>query len=340
MSDEKDQLKGFDQPFEDNPLGEVLEELHPEDATANAAAYSPLEDILTVDMDFPGSLPEPQAEVESQEAAQIVAEPEPDNEAEGEATEPSEAVAYPPAEGDMPFELLYPENMPIDEVPLEYLLGSGEGVFEASVRELVEMETEEVAFVEPEPLPEPERLDEVISSIDDQLGTPAEESAAVSVETVKTQKLKAHQKYVIFSLADARYAVPLRNVIEIAHRPKTTVLPHVPQWLLGVTNRRGDILSVVDLRAFLGITELNSTSPGRMLVVRTTNEEMTTGLIVDQVNKILDLPGDQVQKPTAPVETKLAPFMLGVCEYRDELLAVLDLEPILLSDEMRQFEPV
>jgi len=340
MSDEKDQLKGFDQPFEDNPLGEVLEELHTEDITGNAAAYSPLEEILAVDMDFPGSLPVPQAQAENQAEDQSVVASKQSEQSDEELTQSKEAQAYPPAEGDMPFELLYPENMPIDDVPLEYLLGNGEGAFEASVRAPVEMEPEEADFEEPEPMPETARLEEVISSIDDQLETSAEEAAVVSVETVKTQRLKAHQKYVIFSLADARYAVPLSNVIEIGHRPKTTVLPHVPDWLLGVTNRRGDILSVVDLRTFLGITEMNSTSPGRMLVVRTTNDEMTTALIVDQVNKILDLPADQVQKPTAPVETKLAPFMLGVCEYRDELLAVLDLEPILLSDEMRQFEPV
>jgi purine-binding chemotaxis protein CheW len=337
MSDEKDRSKSFDPPFEDNPLGEVLEEIHPGDTTENAAAYSPLEEILSVDMDFPGS----QFEIVTRpdEVVPRSTEPALVEEAGEESTTLIEATAYPPAESDMPFGFLYQESLTTDEAPPEYMLSNGEGAFESSLREPAEVEPEEVSYEEPQQ-EEPARLEEVINSIDDQLQEGYEEPEPVTVKPVGTQKLKVHQKYVIFSLAGARYAVPLKNVIEIGHRPKTTVLPHVPEWLLGVTNRRGDILSVVDLRAFLGITETNSNSAGRMLVVRTGNDEMTTGLIVDQVNKILDLPADQVQTPTAPIETKLAPYMMGVCEYRDELLAVLDLEPILLSSEMRQFEQV
>lgn len=337
MSDEKDRFKNFDPPFEDNPLGEVLEELHPNYMTEDAESYSPLEEILNVDMDFPGSQPEVAIEID--EVAQSVAGPTPDEQISERPIEFNEATSYPPAVGEMPFEFLYQESLSTDEAPPEYTLGNVEGVFEASLREPVETEPEEVKYEEHEPK-EIVQLEEIISSIDDQLHGSHERIEPATVKPVGTQRLKAHQKYVIFSLADARYAVPLKNVIEIGHRPKTTALPHVPEWLLGVTNRRGDILSVVDLRTFLGITDMNINSPGRMLVVRATNDEMTTGLIVDQVNKILDLPADQVQTPTAPVETKLAPYMIGVCEYRDELLAVLDLEPILLSDEMRQFEPI
>lgn len=337
MSDEKDRPKSFDLPFEDNPLGEVLEELHPDEATENAASYSPLEEILSVDMDFPGSQFE--IVIESDETTLKPAEPVLIEEASEESAALNEATAYPPAEGDIPFEFLYQESLGADQAPPEYMFGNSEGAFEASLRETAEIEPEEIAYEEP-PQQEPARLEEIINSIDDQLQGGSEEPEPAPVRPVGTQKLKVHQKYVIFSLAGARYAVPLKNVIEIGHRPKTTALPHVPEWLLGVTNRRGDILSVIDLRAFLGITEMSSGSAGRMLVVRTTNDEMTTGLIVDQVNKILDLPADQVQTPTAPVEMKLAPYMMGVCEYRDELLAVLDLEPILLSSEMRQFEQV
>lgn len=331
MSDEKDKVKDFDLPFEENPLGEVFEEVHPDDAGDRATLYSPLEEILSVDF-------ESQVAIETVEATS--ADPEPTLAEPASEESMSEEAAYPPAESEMPFEFLYEEQAAAGEAPPEYL--QVEGAFEASLRVPAEVEPEEAQYeaVYEEPKPEPERLEEVISAIDDQLQSGLEEAASVSVEPARTQRLKVQQKYVIFSLADARYAVPLKNVIEIGHRPRTTALPHVPEWLVGVTNRRGEILSVVDLKAFLGITEMNSSLPGRMLVVRTTNDEMTVGLIVDQVNKILDLPADQVQTPTAPVEMKLAPYMLGVCEYRSEFLAVLDLEPILLSSEMRQFEPV
>jgi purine-binding chemotaxis protein CheW len=107
-----------------------------------------------------------------------------------------------------------------------------------------------------------------------------------------------------------------------------------------VTNRRGEILSLIDCRAFLGLQQPYQIDSGRLLVVRTAGDVVTTGLLVDQVNRILDLATDQVRPPAAPIETKIAPYLRGVTEHNDELLVVLDLESLLLSPEVQQFEPV
>jgi purine-binding chemotaxis protein CheW len=105
-----------------------------------------------------------------------------------------------------------------------------------------------------------------------------------------------------------------------------------------VINLRGEILSVIDFRTFLGLDEGLHTESSRMLVVKTLGDELTTSLIVDQVRGFVQLPKAHLHTPTLPTEDKVAPYLTGVCEHDNQTLAVFDLERFLLSPEIRQFE--
>ena len=78
----------------------------------------------------------------------------------------------------------------------------------------------------------------------------------------------------------------------------------------------------------------------RMLVAQARQEEVTTGLIVDQVSGIRYLAVGRIGAPAAPIEDQVTPYLRGVYEHDGRLLVVLDFDRLLLSPEMRQFEPV
>ena len=80
------------------------------------------------------------------------------------------------------------------------------------------------------------------------------------------------ERFVLLSIASAHYAVPETFVTELDRVPAITPVPRVPAWLRGVTSVRGDILSVVDMRLFLGL-EAAAPHSTRMLVVRLLDEE-------------------------------------------------------------------
>lgn len=145
------------------------------------------------------------------------------------------------------------------------------------------------------------------------------------------------QRLVLFGVAGAMYGVPETFVTEVARVPAVTSVPHVPHWLRGVTNLRGDIISVVDLRSFIG---LEGTSPytGRLVVVRLIDEEFSAGLLVDGVEQIAAVALDDVRPPAGPVEGALAPYLTGVAQMGERLVSVLDLERLLRSADVRQFE--
>ncbi|MFI5178742.1 MAG: chemotaxis protein CheW [Vicinamibacterales bacterium] len=146
-------------------------------------------------------------------------------------------------------------------------------------------------------------------------------------------------RFVRFLVASTSCAVSEAFVTELDRMPKITTVPRAPSWLRGVANLRGDVLSVVDLRVFLG---LDATSPhtGRMLVVRLLDEEISVGLLVDAVDQILTLNLDEVRPPASPLDGPLAPFLTGMCVAGERLIAVLDLERLLRSADIRQFDDV
>lgn len=189
----------------------------------------------------------------------------------------------------------------------------------------------------PAALPSPyPSLEEMVARLESEIPTNvASPLAAVAQLPLK----KEVEQHLVFSLAGTRYAIPTTNVIEVGRMPMITAVPNVPAWVLGVTNRRGDIISVIDFRSFLHLEASGSSLESkRILFVKTRDEEVVTALVVDQINRIANLEAPKILPEDAPPEMKLAPFLRGSCEHNEALLAVLDLERLLHSHEVRQFE--
>lgn len=147
-------------------------------------------------------------------------------------------------------------------------------------------------------------------------------------------------RHVVFTSAGSAYAVLETSVTEVGRIPKITRVPRVPEWVRGVTSLRGEVLSVLDLRVFLGL-EPTSLHTGRLLVVRLTpreDDELSLGLLVDTVDQIASVPRDDVRPPASPLEGALAPFVTGVARVGERLVAALDLDALLGSADIRQFD--
>jgi len=162
-------------------------------------------------------------------------------------------------------------------------------------------------------------------------------SAAPTVDPEAGRDGAPGHRYVLLSIASAHYVVREVFVTELERVPKITPVPRVPAWVRGVTSLRGDILSVIDMRMFLGL-EPSSSHSARMLVVRLLNEDFATGLLVDGVDRIVSVSPDQITPPESPLEGPLAPYLTGMCEIEERRVAVLDLDQLLRSPEIRQFE--
>src|SRR5262249_60997468 len=134
------------------------------------------------------------------------------------------------------------------------------------------------------------------------------------------------RRYVLFWVAGAPYAVLQPFVTELDRVPRLPVVPNVPSWIAGVANRRGDILSVVDMRALIGIERL-AAGGGRLLVVRLLDDTCALGLLIDDVQQIVSVPGADIREPGVGLDGPLAAVPTGPFHPDERTGAALALRP-------------
>src|SRR5947207_11658163 len=98
-----------------------------------------------------------------------------------------------------------------------------------------------------------------------------------------------------FQVGRETYGVPIASLHEIVRVPDITAVPDSPEYIEGVINLRGKIISVVDLRKRFGEREVTRTKKNRILVAELDNKMV--GLIVDAASEVIKLPRSDVDKP-------------------------------------------
>lgn len=136
------------------------------------------------------------------------------------------------------------------------------------------------------------------------------------------------ETWVTFRLAGETYALPVTSVLEILRVAGITRVPHAPPVIRGVTNMRGKVLPVVDLRVRLAMDPAELTPASRILVV--TSRGRLLGLLVDAVHQVERLDRNAVQPPPPDVMTAQSDYILGVSQSGERLVVLLDVDLVLL----------
>ena len=100
-----------------------------------------------------------------------------------------------------------------------------------------------------------------------------------------------------FQVGRETYGVPITSLHEIVRVPEITAVPDAPDYLEGVINLRGKIVSVMDLRKRFGEKQTTLKRQNRILVVE--HSGRLAGLIVDSASEVLKIPADDVEAPPA-----------------------------------------
>jgi chemotaxis signal transduction protein len=159
----------------------------------------------------------------------------------------------------------------------------------------------------------------------------------LGAERIARRRLAATQtKCVVTRLENNVLALPMDHVVEILTPPAITPLPNVPDWLLGVANLRGEIVSVCDFRQYLGYPSVSRDTRQRVVVVRSREEEMSTGLLVDRVDGIRGLSVDTGTAPRIDLPASVQELVRSPILQDGTIYLMLDMERLLTSSMLRQ----
>ena len=131
-----------------------------------------------------------------------------------------------------------------------------------------------------------------------------------------------------FTLDREEFGIPVTQVREVIRVDGITRVPQVPSHVRGVTNLRGRILAVVEIRTRLGLPPAVITPASRIVVVEVMGRAL--GLLVDRVSQVTKVPVDSVAPPPEEVVTAETDFLTGVARWNSRLIMLLDLDKVLL----------
>jgi purine-binding chemotaxis protein CheW len=99
----------------------------------------------------------------------------------------------------------------------------------------------------------------------------------------------------------------------------------------GVTNLRGKVLPVIDLRTRFGLPSQQADKNSRIIVVSLDQTEV--GMIVDEVSEVLTVPEGSVEAAPAIASSVDSAFITGIAKLDERLVILLDLYRVLAQDE-------
>jgi len=94
----------------------------------------------------------------------------------------------------------------------------------------------------------------------------------------------AEKQYVILSLAGEHYGIDILSIQEITRYEMPTQIPHMPEYMEGIINLRGEIIPVINLRKRFNLESSGVTDESRIIVVNLYDKK--AGLLVDAVSQV------------------------------------------------------
>src|SRR5271154_4744517 len=130
-----------------------------------------------------------------------------------------------------------------------------------------------------------------------------------------------------FRVGRETYGVPITSLHEIVRVPEITAVPDAPDYLEGVINLRGKIVSVMDLRKRFGEKHAALKKQNRILVVE--HGGRLAGLIVDSASEVLKIPADAVEAAPAVFQDGGLNCVTGLGKVGGRLVVLLDISKLL-----------
>lgn len=146
------------------------------------------------------------------------------------------------------------------------------------------------------------------------------------------------QEFLVFTLGDEEYGIDILKVQEIRGYDQVTRIANTPAFIKGVTNLRGVIVPIIDLR--VKFLQENVTYNDNTVVIVLNFSQRVVGIVVDGVSDVLSLTNDQIRPAPEFAVTLSTEYLTGLGSLGERMLILVDIEKLLSSEEMALVESV
>ncbi|HCW97822.1 MULTISPECIES: chemotaxis protein CheW [Pantoea] len=140
------------------------------------------------------------------------------------------------------------------------------------------------------------------------------------------------QEFLVFTLGDEEYGIDILKVQEIRGYDQVTRIANTPEFIKGVTNLRGVIVPIIDLRVKFSQPDVEYNDNTVVIVLNLV--QRVVGIVVDGVSDVLSLTQDQIRPAPEFAVTMSTEYLTGLGALGERMLILVDIEKLLSSEEM------
>jgi len=140
-------------------------------------------------------------------------------------------------------------------------------------------------------------------------------------------------RWVTFRLEKEAYGISVTQVREVLRVTDIAPVPGAPDYVLGIINLRGNVVTVIDMRKRFNLESIDTDEQSRIVIIEVEGQEV--GILVDSVAEVVDLAVSEVEMAPMVGNDDSARFIQGVTSRDGDLLILLDVNKFLSDDELK-----
>lgn len=145
-------------------------------------------------------------------------------------------------------------------------------------------------------------------------------------------------QWVTFRLDGETYGINVMQVQEVLRYTEVAPVPGTPNYVLGIINLRGNVVTVIDTRHRFGLAPGEITDNTRIVIIEAENHVI--GILVDSVAEVVYLRQSEIETAPSVGNEDSAKFIQGVCHKNDELLILVALDKLLTDEQWAEVENI
>jgi purine-binding chemotaxis protein CheW len=138
-------------------------------------------------------------------------------------------------------------------------------------------------------------------------------------------------QWVTYRLDEETYGINVMQVQEVLRYTEIAPVPGAPDYVLGIINLRGNVVTVIDTRSRFGLPRTETTDNSRIVIIE--SDEQVVGILVDSVAEVVYLRSSEIDSAPNVGTEESAKFIQGVSNQKEQLLILVDLNKLLSDDE-------
>ncbi|NQZ50085.1 MAG: chemotaxis protein CheW [Moritella sp.] len=138
-------------------------------------------------------------------------------------------------------------------------------------------------------------------------------------------------QWVTFKLENEIYGINVMQVQEVLRYTEIAPVPGAPNYVIGIINLRGNVVTVIDTRVRFGLMPSEVSENSRIVIIEA--EKQVIGILVDGVAEVVYLRSSEIDMAPSVGTDESAQFIQGVSNRDGDLLILVDLNKFLSDDE-------